>query len=168
MKNQNLIEIIVIVWCYYREAYTSLQSNIKSWCLVRTWPWFLLMGAVKPMIEKARADALAAKAAAEAASKASAGSEDQDRRIKVTITFFLTRSFKFVVTKYKMLQELEEALDKEKTERQRAELETLRITQEKAKLQQELEKETELRKSLEDKVKVCCTYIGALYNILFI
>ena len=27
-----------------------LQRNVKAWCTLRTWPWFKLYGAVKPLL----------------------------------------------------------------------------------------------------------------------
>lgn len=34
-----------------REAYLVIQQNIRSWCTLRTWPWFKLYAKVKPMLQ---------------------------------------------------------------------------------------------------------------------
>ncbi|MFH4975662.1 hypothetical protein AB6A40_002371 [Gnathostoma spinigerum] len=34
-----------------RMGYLTLQRNIRSWCVLRTWEWFLLYGKIKPMLK---------------------------------------------------------------------------------------------------------------------
>ncbi len=35
-------------------ALKVLQNNIRSWGMLRTWPWFLLLGKAKVLAESAR------------------------------------------------------------------------------------------------------------------
>ena len=94
------------------------------WITLRTWPWFLLLGSVRPLIE-------AAKAAAAAAAAAAAQSTEADDELKA----------KFAA--------LQEELDREQVLRQQFEMQARKLHAEKCELEKELAVETEGRVAAE-------------------
>ena len=32
------------------KAYGQVQNNIRAWCTLRTWDWYLLFGKIRPML----------------------------------------------------------------------------------------------------------------------
>ncbi|KAI6233418.1 Myosin-3 [Aphelenchoides fujianensis] len=70
-----------------RAGLLILQRNIRQWCTLRTWPWFVLYGRVRPMLktgkEKEEIEALEKKIAEneEKASKLQAQKADLDRQV---------------------------------------------------------------------------------------
>ena len=94
------------------------------WITLRTWPWFLLLGSVRPLVE-------AAKAAAAAAAAAAAKNTEADDELKA----------KFAA--------LQAELEREQTLRQQFELQASKLHSEKIELEKNLATETDARVAAE-------------------